>query len=140
MKLSLVCAALLLTPFLLAADAESGIKAALNTQVDAWNRGDIPTFVDTYADDCTFVGKQTVVHGHEQLIARYKKQYPTSDAMGKLSFSNLQIKQLDRSIAVVTGEFHLERSTAGGGPVGGIFSLVFRLDHGSWRIVLDHTS
>ncbi len=142
MKPLRVCAVLLplLLPILLnAADAETGIKAALNTQVEAWNRGDIPTFVDTYAEDCTFVSKH-VLEGRAQLLARYKTQYPTPDAMGKLTFGNLHVKLLDKRIAIATGEWHLDRPKEGGGPVGGIFSLVFRFEHGAWRIVLDHTT
>ena len=122
-----------------ATDADSGIRAALNTQVEAWNRGDITAFVSSYAEDCTFVGK-TILQGRDHLLARYRKAYPTSDAMGKLTFSNLKVRPLDGKVAVVTGEWHLDRAASGGGPVGGVFSLVWELRSGEWRIVLDHTS
>ena len=63
-----------------ASDAESQIERVLNVQVEAWNRGDIPAFVASYAADCIFVGKE-VAHGRAQLLARYKKNYPTREAM-----------------------------------------------------------
>ena len=66
-----------------AADAESSIRAVLSTQVDAWNKGDLSTFVTTYADDCLFVGKQ-VVRGRPAVLARYQKTYSNPAAMGKL--------------------------------------------------------
>jgi uncharacterized protein (TIGR02246 family) len=122
-----------------AADADSAIREALQAQVAAWNRGDIPAFVSTYAADCTFVGKQ-ILQGREQLLARYKRVYPTSDAMGKLTFNSLNVRLLGKQTAVATGEWHLERNWAGGGPVGGVFSLVWRLESGHWLIILDHTS
>ena len=120
-------------------NAESDIKAVLNTQVEAWNRGDIPTFVTTYTDDCVFVANP-IMQGRAQLQARYQKTYPTPDAMGHLTFSNLVIHMLDREVATVTADWHLERNAAGGGPVGGYFSLVLHKQNGAWKIAMDHTS
>ncbi|MBV9294681.1 MAG: SgcJ/EcaC family oxidoreductase [Acidobacteriaceae bacterium] len=133
-------AALSLTASLLhAADAGIAIRQVLTTQVEAWNRGDVDTFVTTYAEDCTFVGKQ-MLHGRANVLTRYKKAYPTPESMGKLTFENLDVRQLDEHIAIATGEWHLERSANSGGPVGGVFSLVLRSENGSWWIILDHTS
>lgn len=120
-------------------DSESDIKAVLNTQVESWNQGDIPTFVSTYADDCIFVGK-TVTHGRAQLLDRYQKTYPSRAAMGHLTFSSLAVHLLDPDVAVVTASWQLDRTAEGGGPVGGVFSLVFHRQGGTWKIALDHTS
>jgi uncharacterized protein (TIGR02246 family) len=122
-----------------ASDAESEIQAVLNTQVDAWNRGDIPTFVDTYAPDCIFVGKQ-IIRGRDQVLARYRKSYPTREAMGHLIFSALEVHLLTPDVALVTGAWHLERPASAGNQVGGLFSLVFHRHVNQWRIALDHTS
>jgi uncharacterized protein (TIGR02246 family) len=121
-----------------APDAESQIKAVLNVQVDAWNRGDIPAFVTTYADDCIYVGKQ-IVHGQEQLLARYQKTYPTREAMGHLSFSTIEVHPLTSDVVIVTGKWHLERSGSEGN-LDGVFSLVFRRQSNQWKIALDHSS
>ena len=85
-----------------AASAEAAIRAALDAQVQAWNRGDIETFVATYAEDCTFVGK-TVSQGREKVLARYKTSYGTREAMGQLTFDHLIVRPLDKEVAVVTG-------------------------------------
>ena len=119
--------------------AESQIKAVLNTQVDAWNRGDIPTFVATYAPDCIFVGKQ-IIHGRDQVLARYMKSYPTREAVGHLSFSALEVHLLTPDVAMVTGEWHLARPVSAGSDAGGLFSLVFHYQANKWAITLDHTS
>ena len=122
-----------------AAPAESQIQAVLNTQLEAWNRGDIPALVNTYAPDCIFVGKQ-IAHGRAQLLARYQKAYPTRQAMGHLTFSAIEIHLLDDHVAVVTGDWHLERTGNGGASIGGLFSLVFQHRANEWKIALDHTS
>jgi uncharacterized protein (TIGR02246 family) len=119
--------------------AEVAIRTVLEKQVADWNRADIPAFVETYAEDCTFVGK-SVVEGREQLRERYRRNYPTPAAMGHLTFSDLKIKKIDKQAALVTGQFHLQRTQDGGGDASGIFSLVLARRGGVWRIVLDHTS
>ena len=60
--------------------------------------------------------------------------------MGHLTFSALDVHFLTAEVAIVTGEWHLERSGAGGSPVGGLFSLVFHREGKDWKIALDHTS
>jgi uncharacterized protein (TIGR02246 family) len=119
-------------------DAKGTIEKVLTVQVQAWNRGDIPKFVTTYAEDCTFVGKQ-VLQGRSKLLARYQKTYPSPESMGRLTFQNLTVHQLDTQIATAVGEWHIDRPVASGGPTGGIFSLVLQLRNGAWQIVLDHT-
>jgi uncharacterized protein (TIGR02246 family) len=123
----------------LAKTAEDQIRKALNIQVTAWNDGDIPRFVATYAPDCIFVGKE-VARGRAQLEIRYKREYPTREAMGHLEFNGLEILRLSPDITMVIGKWHLERSAKGGSSIGGVFSLVFQLQNGQWMIVLDHTS
>lgn len=122
-----------------ASDAASQIKSVLNMQVEDWNRGDIPGFVNKYAPDCIFVGKK-VVHGRAQLLARYEKSYPTREAMGRLTFSAVEVHLLTPDVAMVTGEWHVERSGLGGNAIGGLFSLVFQRQSKEWKIALDHTS
>jgi ketosteroid isomerase-like protein len=93
----------------------------------------------SYSAGCTFVGKQ-VLHGKSSLEQRYRERYSSRAAMGTLTFSNIQVQALDRQVAIVTGNWHLERSVEAGGAVGGIFSLVWQLSGRRWKIVLDHTA
>jgi uncharacterized protein (TIGR02246 family) len=120
---------------------EAAIRGVLNTQVDAWNRGDVVAFMRGYKDSpsTTFVGK-TVQHGYAQILARYQKAFAGKEKMGQLTFSELEVNQFDPHFALVTGRFHLARSEAGGGDAAGIFSLVFEKTRGGWKIILDHTS
>jgi uncharacterized protein (TIGR02246 family) len=118
---------------------ETAIRKVLSTQVDAWNKGDLTAFVEGYAEDCVFVGSSTVT-GRSAVLARYQKRYGSREAMGRLSFSELEVRLIDSRVAIVLGRFALERSKEGGGPASGIFSLVFHLNGDRWEIVLDYTS
>ena len=117
------------------------IQRVLEDQAAAWNAGDIPTFMHAYKDspDTTFIGK-SVEHGYAPILERYKKAYATKDAMGTLDYSEITVRELGENYAVVTGKFHLARTAAGGGDVGGIFSLVWEKTSAGWKIILDHTS
>ena len=87
----------------------------------------------------TFVG-QTVQYGYATIRDRYKKLYTTPAAKGKLTFSHLAIRVLDANYATATGNFHLERTTTGGGNADGIFSLLLKKETPGWKIIMDHTS
>jgi uncharacterized protein (TIGR02246 family) len=140
MRLFAVCLIVATLPCrVIGSDASSDIKDVLAKQVEAWNKGDIPTFVTTYSEDCIFVGKK-LLQGRQQLLERYQKTYPTPDAMGHLTFSNMAVHLLDKDDATVTADWRLERGAAGGGPVGGYFSLVLHKQKGRWMIALDHTT
>jgi ketosteroid isomerase-like protein len=123
------------------------IPAAIQTQADAWNRADIPAFMETYENspDTTFVGL-TVRKGYDTILQRYRQGYSTPDQMGHLTFSNIEVRLLPSSCgspeyAVVTGNFHLDRTTHGDAKKDdGIFSLVWHRGPNGWKIVLDHTS
>jgi uncharacterized protein (TIGR02246 family) len=120
---------------------KAAIQHLLDQQTADWNRGDVEAFMKGYEDSptTTFVG-QTVQYGYATILERYRKLYTTPAAMGKLTFSHLAIRVLDADYAVATGNFHLERTTDGGGNADGIFSLLFKHDSSGWKIILDHTS
>jgi len=126
---------------LLAASPEREIRQVLDDQVAAWNRGDIPAFMEGYdnSETTTFVGA-TITKGHAQVLARYLKNYPTPEKMGKLRFSDVEVRPLGPDYASVIGKFHLDRTTGAGGEASGIFTLLFQKTKQGWKIILDHTS
>ena len=126
---------------------ETEIRAAIQAQTDAWNRADIPAFMQAYEDspDTTFIGL-TLRKGYQPIRERYILNYTTPQQMGKLTFNDLDIRLLPSGcgkseIALVTGKFHLERTAKGDAKKDdGIFSLVWRKGPHGWKIILDHTS
>ena len=120
--------------------AES-IRKVLDDQISAWNRGDIDAFMVGYdnSPDTTFVGSH-VDHGWDNVRRQYHERYPTPEKMGKLEFSELDIRLLGADYANVSGRFHLARTAAGGGEAKGVFTLLFHKTASGWRIIQDHTS
>lgn len=120
---------------------ELDIVKVLNAQEIAWNKGDLDAFAIGYKDspDTLFVGEE-VTRGYAPMLAHYKKNYPSKEAMGTLSFSDLETRFLDEHFAVVIGRYHLDRGKKVGGPSSGVFSLVFEKTEKGWKIVVDHTS
>ena len=120
---------------------EAAIRQILASQQEAWNRGDIPRFMEGYLNSpaTTFVGA-TVTRGYQPVLDSYIKRYPTRDAMGELTFSELEVHLMGTSHAWAMGRFHLKRNAAGGGDKGGRFTLVMEKTKAGWKVILDHTS
>jgi uncharacterized protein (TIGR02246 family) len=137
----LIIVVLMLAASSQAQTAESAIQHLLDQQTADWNRGDVEAFMKGYENspDTTFVG-QTVQYGYATILERYRKLYTTPAAMGHLTFSHLAIRVLDTNYATATGNFHLDRTPAGGGNADGIFSLLFRKEAQGWKIILDHSN
>ena len=121
--------------------SEAGIRAVMDAQQAAWNRGDVEAFMSGYdaSDSTTFVGS-TITRGYRQVLENYHRRYPTKEKMGRLTFSGIEVMPLGSEYASVLGKWHLDRSREAGGEVGGIFTLLFRKTPNGWKIILDHTS
>jgi uncharacterized protein (TIGR02246 family) len=122
-----------------AGNAQAEIRAVLDRQVAAWNRGDLQDFMDTYwkSPQTAYVGASGVMRGWEAVLKRYQREYPDRQAMGTVKFSDIEVTLLSPDSAYVLGRWQLQRER---GDRGGVFSLVFRKFPEGWRIVLDHTS
>lgn len=126
---------------------EAAIRTAIKSQTEAWNRADIPAFMQTYENspETTFIGL-TLRKGYKPILERYQKSYTSRAQMGTLTFSDIDIRLLPSGcgkseIALVTGKFHLNRAEHGeAAKDDGIFSLVWRKGPEGWKIILDHTS
>jgi uncharacterized protein (TIGR02246 family) len=126
---------------------ETKIRDLMTAQTAAWNRGDIPGFMQTYENspETTFIGTQ-LRKGYQPILERYKQSYSNPAQMGTLTFSDIDVRLLPgacgkKELALVTGKFHLQRSEKGAATKDdGIFSLVWRKGPQGWKIILDHTS
>ncbi len=129
------------------AHAAREIRQVLEAQQAAWNRGDIVAFMHGYRDSprTTFVGT-SVRKGYRTILDSYRQHYTGRAQMGQLSFSQLEVRLLPCAqgparYAIVTGHFHLERSSRGAAKADdGVFSLVWEHTGQGWKIILDHSS
>jgi ketosteroid isomerase-like protein len=115
------------------------IRAVMQGQQEAWNRGDIDSFMNGYARSRStiFVSEDTVTRGWQTVRDRYKKKYSDREKMGILTFSDLEITPLGPDSAVGLGRWKLKRAND---QPHGRFTLIFRRNADGWRIVNDHTS
>jgi uncharacterized protein (TIGR02246 family) len=118
------------------------VEKVLQDSEAAWNRGDLPSFASYYEDsaETTFIGREVVHGGVDAILARYRRAYPTREAMGKLIFSEIEVRPLADGIALADGKFTLQRTAAGGGDASGRFTLILKRTPGGWKIIHDHTS
>ena len=119
--------------------AQQAIRAVLDAQTAAWNRGDLPGFMNGYwhSPELTFYSGSGVTSGWDATLARYQKRYQSAgNEMGKLDFSQLEIHPAG-DMAWVGGRWHLKMPD--GSDRGGVFTLIFRKLPEGWKIVHDHT-
>ncbi|MCH2103860.1 MAG: nuclear transport factor 2 family protein [Planctomycetes bacterium] len=125
-----------------AAHDEAAILLVLREQRDAWNAGDIEEFMARgywKSDELLFVSGESEHHGYQAVLERYRARYTEGGAeMGRLSFSELLVTEVDGDEATATGRWDLdfERSE----DVGGHFTLDLRHLSEGWRIVRDETT
>jgi ketosteroid isomerase-like protein len=117
----------------------TAIRAVMDLQRDAWNRGDIEGYMAGYdrSDKTVFVSGDNVTRGWQTVLERYKKGYDSRDKMGTLTFSDLEITPLTNDLAVVIGSWRLKRAND---EPHGKFTLIFKKTKQGWRIIHDHTS
>ena len=116
----------------------AAIRAVLDEQAAAWNRGDIDAYMAGYAqsDDTMFVGTD-VTRGWTKVRDRYKAKYDSRAKMGTLVFSDLDLRPLGNDDVIVTGAWKLTREAD---TPHGRFTLIFHRRTEGWRIVYDHSS
>jgi uncharacterized protein (TIGR02246 family) len=121
------------------ANDEAAIRALLRTQTEAWNRGDLEGFMQTYwkSDSLMFIGKSGITWGWNNTLENYKRGYPDTAAMGTLSFDIIQVKALSKDCYSVTGKWMLQRVADA---PSGHYTLLLRRINGTWKIISDHSS
>src|ERR1700755_662500 len=71
----------------------AAVRAVIESQAAAWNRGDIDGYMEGYAkeDSTEFVSGDTLTRGWQTVLDRYKSHYDSRAKMGTLTFSELHI-------------------------------------------------
>lgn len=132
--LSLVCCSAAF-----AQNDEAAIRGLMAEQTAAWNGGDLEGFMQTYwkSDSLLFVGKSGPTRGWQPTLDNYRRGYPDTAAMGKLSFNLLELRPLSPDHYFVVGKWMLQRTA---GNLSGHFTLLLRKIKGQWKIIADHSS
>ena len=102
---------------------EKAIRVLLAAQTKAWNEGNLVGFMEGYlpSDSLLFVGKSGPTYGFNNTLNNYKKGYPDTASMGKLTFTLLALTPIEKKHYRVLGKWSLQRSK---GDVSGYFTLL----------------
>ena len=122
-------------------DPGAEVRALLDAQVSAWNRGDLEAFMAGYwrSPELVFCSGATVTKGWDATLERYRKRYQAEGReMGRLTFDAIEVTALGEDAAFARGAYRL-RLRDGSEPHG-LFTLVLRRFPDGFRIVHDHTS
>ncbi len=121
------------------ADPIVEINQIMQAQQDAWNSGDLESYMQGYwqNDSVAFVGRSGLTYGWEKVLNNYKKGYPDRAAMGTLQFNNLDQRVLGPDHVWVVGKWTLFRQAD---TLGGHYTLVWQKVNGKWVIISDHSS
>lgn len=68
------------------------VQSFLDEQAAAWTRGDLDAFCSSYLDDVSFVSPSGLARGRIEVLERYRKKYPTKEAMGALTLEVLEVR------------------------------------------------
>ena len=119
---------------------KDSVRKVLDAQVRAWNKGDLPGFMEGYwkSPDLSFFSGNNKTAGWQATLERYQKKYQgEKKEMGQLAFKDLSIELLGSDHALVKGRFQLQMKQEA--PTG-IFTLILKKVPAGWRIIHDHTS
>jgi ketosteroid isomerase-like protein len=118
---------------------EQAIREMLEAQVKEWNKGNIEGYMHGYweNDSLVFIGKNGPTYGYVPTLERYKKSYPSTEHMGRLTSTITSIQRLSDDHYFVIGKWALVRNI---GDVSGAYTLLIKKIHGKWVIVVDHSS
>jgi len=118
----------------------AAIQSLLDNQIAAWNRGDLPSYMDGYAriPGLAFTSGGDIRLGWQEALNHYQSRYTIDPkGMGTLSFEVESITPVGADGAVVLGRWELTDNQHAG---NGVFTVVLERRAEGWRIVHDHTS
>jgi len=123
------------------ANASAEVRQVLAAQSTCWSQGNLECYMDGYwkSDSLLFVGKRGLTYGWQQTLDNYKRSYPDSSAMGKLTFDLKGMRKLSPETMLVVGKWHLKREESIG-DLEGHFSVILKHFADGWKIIADHSS
>jgi ketosteroid isomerase-like protein len=117
----------------------SKLTAVLMAQQDAWNAGDIESFMQGYlkSEQLRFASGGDVTLGWDETLSRYQDRYSDRAKMGTLKFDIKDVTILGQDDGLAFGQWTLIRDAD---KPTGLFTLHLRKTGEGWKVVSDHTS
>lgn len=119
-------------------DARSVAQALMDHGALTWNAGDLDGFMSDYTPDATFVTQREIVHGRDNIRARYAPRFRPGAVRDSLHFEGLEADAVSDDAIHMIAFYVLQRrdSVTSRGPT----SLLLRKSDGRWFIAHDHSS
>lgn len=120
------------------AAARAAVRAALDTSVAAWNRGDLDAHVAIYADSAVF-RPSGGARGPTQARRAFAGFFAVPARRPALALDSLTVVALGADHVLATGQYVLTGGVVPGARRGW-FTEVWTRTAAGWRIVLDHST
>jgi ketosteroid isomerase-like protein len=118
------------------AEVAADIREVMHQQVEAWNAGNIRSFMKGYSDTICFISPRGKTCGREAVTENYLRSYPDRQTMGRLTFGVTEMVPFADRNVWLTGTWRLDRASD---TLSGGFSLLWAREEEGWRIVRDHS-
>lgn len=114
------------------------VKALMDAQTAAWNRGDIAGFCAPYAEDCVFLSPTGLQRGQKTVQDRYTKKYGAAkQTMGRLALEVLDARVTPASVSVAMRWSLSWEPAQKKPPAAGLSLIVWQRLPGGWRLIQD---
>jgi len=119
---------------------EQQIQMRLKEFITYWNQGDLNEVISLYENSSktVLVSATTVVKGYDHIADFLKTHYSTNEAMGKINFSEIEIKLLSNQHVMAMGK--ISETLASGKNKKGDFTFIYEKTPTGWKIVVDRIS
>ena len=106
------------------------------------NAIDIDTALSHYTDDLIAISNTTVFSSREELAAELSKYYDILKRVDHASWENINIQIISENAATFTAKFNYGFTNKAGEhtDLRGVWTALFKLDKGKWKIRLRHES
>lgn len=115
------------------------IKAMIDAQGDAWNKGNLNAYMAYFwqSSETKHIFNEQVSTGWEAINERLQAKFADPALMGKISYRDLEINVITKDRAIAAARWRYE---VGDFAMDGYFTILVRKIDGRWLIVHDHSS
>jgi uncharacterized protein (TIGR02246 family) len=126
--------------FAMNADDEERITGVINGYVESWNDQACVGFTDNFTDDCDFInifgmyfhGKEAVQKRHEEILQTFLKD-------SVFTAENISMREIREGVVLAMVHWSVDgflppTENCGKKVITGIFSHIFILEDGKWKI------
>lgn len=138
--LAVILIAVLWAPAQKRPDALAEVKAALDTEVAAWNTGTFEKAGSVYHDspEMLWVNRTGIRKGNETIRASYRRPAANTSRIGLYSYEPLHIERLSPNCVYFVIRWKYELN--GRNTMNGVTSMVWKKISKKWVIVAEHAS